>query len=162
MGYFLVPGKPEGYEFPYKDDDIRLIRNIGAKFIGRSIYRWGQESWLNDPAFLAYARKMVDTVHAFDPEVVFQGCLFEQVSADVDNLKIPAWVFTDFGLPVEDRTFSCDAMIKRQSQAANRSGRRGGVPMINNLEPQLWFYYLRSPTSMWVVKPSTWGRCDSL
>src|ERR1700728_3579139 len=41
MGYFLVPGKPEGYEFPYKDDDIRLIRNIGAKFIGRAIYRWG-------------------------------------------------------------------------------------------------------------------------
>src|SRR5450759_2142092 len=38
MGYFLVPGKPEGYEFPYKNDDIRLIRNMGAKFIGRSIY----------------------------------------------------------------------------------------------------------------------------
>jgi len=142
MGYFLVPSKPEGYEFPYKDDDIRLIRNIGAKFIGRSIYRWGQESWLNDPAFLAYARKMVDTVHAFDPEVVFQGCLFEQVSPDVNNLKIPPWVFTDFGLPVEDRTFSCDAMIKRQGGGSNRPGRRGGVPIINNLETRLWFYYL--------------------
>ena len=142
MGYFLVPGKPEGYEFPYKDDDIRLIRNIGAKFIGRSIYRWGQESWLNDPAFLAYARKMVETVHAFDPEVVFQGCLFEQVSPDVNNLKIPPWVFTDFGLPVEDRPFSCDAMIKRQGGGSNRPGRRGGVPIINNLETRLWFYYL--------------------
>jgi outer membrane protein assembly factor BamB len=142
MGYFLVPGKPEGYEFPYKDDDLRLIRNIGAKFIGRSIYRWGQESWLNDPTFLAYAKKMVDTVHAFDPEVVFQGCLFEQVSADVNNLKIPAWVFTDFGLPVEDRTFSCDAIIKRQAGGSNRLGGRGGVPLINNLETRLWFYYL--------------------
>lgn len=142
MGYFLVLGKPEGYEFPYKDDDIRLIRNIGAKFIGRSIYRWGQESWLNDPAFFDYARKMVEKVHAFDPEVIFQGCLFEQVSADVNNLKIPAWVFADFGLPVEDRTFSCDAIIKRQGQSANRPGRRGGVPIINNLETQLWFYYL--------------------
>ena len=142
MGYSLVPGKPEGYEFPYKDDDLRLIRNIGAKFIGRSIYRWGQESWLNDPTFLAYAKKMVDTVHAFDPEVVFQGCLFEQVSADVNNLKIPAWVFTDFGLPVEDRTFSCDAIIKRQAGGSNRLGGRGGVPLINNLETRLWFYYL--------------------
>ena len=123
MGYFLVPGKPEDYEFPYKDDDIRLIRNIGAKFIGRSIYRWGEESRLNDPAFLAYAKKMVDTVHAFDPEVVFQSCLFEQVSADVNNLKIPAWVFTDFGLPVEDRTFSCDAIIKRQGRGSNQIGR---------------------------------------
>jgi hypothetical protein len=142
MGYFLVPGKPEGYEFPYKDDDIRLIRNTGAKFIGRSIYRWGEESRLNDPAFFAYAKKMVDTVHAFDPEVVFQGCLFEQVSADVNNLKIPAWVFTDFGLPVEDRTFSCDAIIKRQGRGSNRPGGRGGVPIINNPETQFWFYYL--------------------
>ena len=142
MGYFLVPGKPEGYEFPYRDDDIRLIRNIGAKFIGRSIYRWGQESRLNDPAFFAYAKKMVDAVHAFDPEVVFQGCLFEQVSADVNNLKIPAWVFTGFGLPVEDRTFSCDAIIKRQGGGSNRPGRRGGVPIINNLQTRLWFYYL--------------------
>jgi hypothetical protein len=142
MGYFLVPGKPEGYEFPYKDDDIRLIRNIGAKFIGRAIYRWGEESRLNDPAFFAYAKNMVDTVHAFDPEVVFQGCLFEQVSKDVNNLKIPAWVFTDFGLPIEDRTFSCDAIIKREGRTGNPSGRRGGVPIINNLETQLWFYYL--------------------
>jgi len=142
MGYFLVPGKPEGYEFLYKDDDLRLIRNIGAKFIGRSIYRWGEESRLNDPAFLAYAKNTVDTVHAFDPEVVFQGCLFEQVSADVNNLKIPAWVFTDFGLPVEDRTFSCDAIIERQGRGSNRPGGRGGVPIINNLETRLWFYYL--------------------
>ncbi len=142
MGYFLVPGEPEGYRFPYREDDLRLIRNIGAKFIGRAIYRWGQESWLNDPAFLAYARKTVDRVHAFDPEVIFQGCLFEQVSRDVNNLKIPAWVFADFGLPVEDRTFSCEAMIQRQRGGGARAGGRGGVPLINNLETQLWFYYL--------------------
>ena len=142
MGYFLVPGAPEGYQFPYKEDDIRLIHNMGAKFIGRSIYRWGQESRLNDPEFLAYAKRMVDRVHASDLEVVFQGCLFEAVTPDVNNLKIPAWVFTDFGLPVEDRTFSCDAMIKREGRAANRGASRGGVPIINNLETRLWFYYL--------------------
>jgi hypothetical protein len=85
---------------------------------------------------------MVDTVHALDPEVVFQGCLFERVSADVNNLKIPAWVFTDFGLLVEDRTFSCDAIIKREGRGVNRPGGRGGVPIINNLETQHWFYFL--------------------
>jgi hypothetical protein len=73
---------------------------------------------------------------------VFQGCLFEQVSGDVNNLKIPAWVFTDFGLPVEDRTFSCEAIIKREGRTAGRGGRGGGVPIINNLECRLWFYYL--------------------
>ena len=42
MGYFLVPGQPEGYQFPYRDDDVRMIHNLGAKFIGRAIYRWGR------------------------------------------------------------------------------------------------------------------------
>jgi len=141
MGYFLVPGTPEGYEFPYRQDDIRMIKNIGAKFIGRAIYRWGGESKLNDPAFLAYAKGLIDTLHAYDPEIVFQGCLFEQVSRDVNNLRIPAWVFQDFGLPVEDRTFNCDLIIKR-ARGPVRSGSRGGVPIINNLETRLWFYYL--------------------
>ena len=142
MGYFLVPGRPEGYQFPYRDDDVRMIRNLGAKFIGRAIYRWGEESKLGDPAFLEYAKKMVDAVHAADPEVVFQGCLFEQVVVLMANkLKIPAWVFVDFGLPVEDRTFTRAAIIKREGRP-DKSGGRGGVPIINNLETRLWFYYL--------------------
>ena len=41
MGYFLVHGTPEGYEFPYREDDLRMIKNMGVKFIGRAIYRWG-------------------------------------------------------------------------------------------------------------------------
>ena len=76
MGYFLVPGTPEGYEFPYRQDDIRMIKNIGAKFIGRAIYRWGGESKLNDPAFLAYAKDLIENIHAFDSEVVFSGMSF--------------------------------------------------------------------------------------
>jgi hypothetical protein len=138
MGYFLVPGRPEGYQFPYRDDDVRMIHNIGAKFIGRAIYRWSEESKLGDRDFLEYAKKLVQRVHADDPEVIFQGCLFENVSADVNKLKIPAWVFEDFGLPVEERTFSRAEMIKRRG----RGGGRGGVPIINNLETRLWFYYL--------------------
>jgi hypothetical protein len=138
MGYFLVPGQPERYQFPYRDDDVRMIRNMGAKFIGRALYRWSEEAKLGDPAFLEYAKKMADTVHAADPEVIFQGCLFENVSADVNKLKIPAWVFEDFGQPVEDRTFSRAEIIKR----TGKGGGRGGVPIINNLETRLWFYYL--------------------
>jgi hypothetical protein len=141
MGYFLVPGTPEGYEFPYREDDIRMIKNIGAKFIGRAIYRWGEESKLNDPAFLAYAKNLIDTLHASDPEIIFQGCLFEQVTRDVNNLRIPAWVFEDFGLPVEDRTFNCDRVTQRVGRPI-QSGSRGGTPIINNQEARLWFYYL--------------------
>ena len=54
------PASRSATSFPYRDDDVRMIHNIGAKFIGRAIYRWGEESKLGDPAFLEYAKKMVD------------------------------------------------------------------------------------------------------
>ena len=98
MAFFLVPQNPEGRRvYPYHADDIRLIKNIGAKFIGRAIYRWGGESRLNEPDFWSEAKALIDTLHAFDPEIIFQGCLFEIITEDVNEVKIPAWVFDDFG-----------------------------------------------------------------
>jgi hypothetical protein len=143
-GYFLVEGTPERYRFPYREDDIRMIRNIGAKFIGRSIYRWSEESRLADTAFLGHAKRLIDRMHGYDPEIVFQACLFEHVSADVNNLAIPEWVFTAFDLPVEQRNFNSAEMVKRLDPKAEMrwGGSGGGVPMINNLETRLWFYFL--------------------
>jgi len=143
-GYFLIPGTPERYEFPYREDDIRMLHNIGAKFIGRSIYRWSEESKLGDPAFLAHAKGLIERMHATDPEIIFQGCLFEHVSRDVNNLAIPAWVFEAFNLPVEKRNFNSLEMVKRlnPNDEIRWGGSGGGVPMINNRETQLWYYFL--------------------
>jgi hypothetical protein len=144
-GYFLVPGTPEGYQFPYREDDIRMLHNIGAKFIGRAIYRWSEESRLGEPEFLDYAKRLIDRMHAFDPDIVFQGCLFEHVSADVNNLMIPAWVFEAFGMQPVERNFNADAMTRRlnkNEEIMMKSGKGGGTPVINNLETQLWFYFL--------------------
>ena len=72
MAFFLVPEKPEGNRvYPYHDDDIRLIKNIGAKFIGRSMYWWGGESRLNDFGFWNDAKNLIDILYAFDPEIIF-------------------------------------------------------------------------------------------
>ncbi|MDR1202922.1 MAG: hypothetical protein LBL58_15010 [Tannerellaceae bacterium] len=138
-GYFLVAGTPERYEFPYRVDDIRMLRNIGAKFIGRSMYRWSEESKLGDPAFILYAKNLIELMHRYDPEIIFQGCIFESVSDDVNNLEIPAWVFEVFKLPVEKRNFNAAAMVNRTVDGKIMGGR---CPMVNNLETKLWFYYL--------------------
>ncbi len=142
MAYFLVTGRPEGNrEYRYRDDDIRLIENIGAKFIGRAIYRWNGEGLLNDPNFWTNARALIEQVHGFDSDVIFQGCLFETISREVNSVKIPAWVFRDFGLSVEERTFSYDAMLNPDGKLVNHWG-RASVPDVTRLETQLWFYYL--------------------
>ena len=139
-GYFLVPGTPERYLFPFREDDIRMLQNIGAKFIGRSMYRWSEESKLGDPAFLEYGKRLIDRMHEFDPEIIFQACIFESVSNDVNNLPIPAWVFEAFNLPVERRNFNATEMTKRVSNAQAPMG--GRCPLVNNPETKFWFYFL--------------------
>lgn len=143
MAFFLVPHKPEGRRvYPYHDDDVRLIKNIGAKFIGRAIYRWGGESRLNDPSFWAEAKALIDTIHAFDPDVIFQGCLFEIITTDVDHVKIPDWVFRGYGLPVENRNFSYQAMLNDAGKMVDHWRQGSSVPDVSKTETQLWFYYL--------------------
>jgi len=140
-GNFLVPGDAGQYKFPYRWDDVRMLKNIGAKFIGRALYRWGNESDFGDPIFFTYAKEQIEQLHAHDPEIIFQGCIFENVSNDVNNLAIPDWVFKAFNLPVEKRNFRAAEMTKRVgSDAAPAMG--GRCPMVNNLEAKLWFYYI--------------------
>ena len=57
MVYLLMPDKPEGRRvYNYHADDMRMVKNLGAKFIGRAIYRWGGERKLNDPEFWKNAK----------------------------------------------------------------------------------------------------------
>ncbi|WP_204273741.1 hypothetical protein [Draconibacterium mangrovi] len=143
MAFFLVPEKSEGHrKYPYHEDDVRMIKNIGAKFIGRSIYRWGDESRLNDPDFWETAKALIDTLHNFDPDIIFQGCLFEIITQDVDSVKIPNWVFQGFDLPVEDRTFSYNEMLNKRGFLVDHWRKGSSVPDVSRQETQLWFYYL--------------------
>lgn len=44
--------------YPDKAADVAFIRNTGAKFIGRAIYRWGDEKVLTEPGFWAGAEAL--------------------------------------------------------------------------------------------------------
>ncbi|MDP9041773.1 MAG: hypothetical protein M3N30_07310 [Bacteroidota bacterium] len=112
MVYLLIPERPEGNSFyPYRADDTRMLKNIGAKFIGRSIYRWGGEKLLNNPAFWDSARSIISNLHVYDPDIIFQVCLFEIVTEEVNEIGIPEWVFRAYGLPAQTRNFSYNAML---------------------------------------------------
>ncbi len=143
MVYLLMPDKPEGQRsYPFHSDDIRMVKNIGAKFIGRAIYRWGGESLLNDPKFWIKAKSIVDELHAFDPDIIFQGCLFEIITEDVNNVSIPEWVFSDFGVSKVSRNFSYADMLNSDGRMVDHWRKGSSVPDISRLETQLWFYYL--------------------
>ena len=79
--------------YPDKAADVAFIRNTGAKFIGRAIYRWGDEKVLTEPGFWAGAEALIDEVHAFDSDVIFQAATFEAVYREVGEVPVPAWAF---------------------------------------------------------------------
>lgn len=142
MAYFLVTGTTEGNRsYQYREDDVRLIQNIGAKFVGRVIYRWNGEERLTDPTFWQGARELIERMHRFDDEIIFQACIFETISPQVNRVPIPEWVFREFGLPVENRTFSYEKMLNPEGKLARHWG-RSGVPDVSQQETKLWFMYL--------------------
>ena len=128
--------------FPNREDDYRLLRSIGAKFIGRSIYRWGREDTLNDPLFLEEAKRISAMLHKDDPDMVFQACLFEIITTSVNNIKIPAWAFEVLGLPPEDRNFRYDDMLAPNGVRVNHWRSGSSVPDVSRTETKLWFIFL--------------------
>ncbi|MBE3123417.1 MAG: hypothetical protein IMZ65_01270, partial [Planctomycetes bacterium] len=123
------------------DDNIRMLKENGAKFIGRSLCLWGGEA--NLLTNLERARTLVPKVHAADPEMILQACIFEIVTAQVDTVPVPDWAFTALGLPVEERNFRYADMLYPDGRFKGHWGRGGGsVPDVSRTETKLWFYFL--------------------
>lgn len=143
MAEFLTvdPYCNDGF-YPDKARDVKLIQNIGAKFIGRAIYRWGDEGVFNTLDFLNQAEKLVTQVHANDQDVVFQAALFEAVTTEVNSIEVPEWVFTEFALPYEKRNFRYGEMLNRNGKHIDLWGKNASVPDITRIETQLWFMFL--------------------
>jgi hypothetical protein len=122
------------------NDDIRMLRSIGAKYVARSICLWGGEA--NLLSNFERAKQQLPQVHAADPEMVLEACIFEIVTTDVEQVPVPDWAFTALGLPVEKRNFRYDAILYPLPQRKRAWGRNGGVPDVSQTETQLWFYFL--------------------
>src|SRR3954452_15596851 len=66
------------------DDNIRMLKHTGAKFAGRALCLWGNEA--NFPKNLERARLDAPKLHAADPEMVLQACVFEIVTQQVEQI----------------------------------------------------------------------------
>ena len=135
------------FETDTLQDDLRAIKRLGVKFIGRASGIWYMLE--DDAQHFAKSRALADAVHAQDPEIILQACVFEIVTKQMETQKIPAYVFEAFGKPVEDRCFSWDAarMLSEDGSVAwtcepgRHPGKCGDMPDLNRDEARMWFYY---------------------
>jgi hypothetical protein len=80
-------------------------------------------------------------IHAADPQMILQACVFEIVSKDVDKLPIPAWAFEAFGQSPEKRNFRYEAMLYPGGRGHNHWQQGSSIPDISQQETKLWFYF---------------------
>jgi hypothetical protein len=121
-------------------DNIRMLQNIGAKYIGRSICLWAGEAKLLEN--LEAARRQFADVRALGEEVIFEACIFEIVTRQVEEIPVPAWAFVALNQPVETRNFRYAEMLYAQGARINQWGNGASVPDVSQLETKLWFYFL--------------------
>lgn len=121
------------------DDNLRMIRNIGAKFIGRAVCQWGGEAGLLKN--FATEKELAGKVHQADPDIILQACIFEIVTPQIEQVKVPDWAFKALGMPVEDRNFHYDSILYADGRMKHQWG-EGGVPDVSRPETKLLFYFL--------------------
>jgi hypothetical protein len=122
------------------DDNIRMLKETGAKFIGRALCLWGGEADLLRN--LERARTQVPRNHAADPEMVLQACIFEIVTTQVERIPVPGWAFVALGRPVEARNFRYADMLYPDGRRVDQWRRGQSVPDVSRPETKLWFYFL--------------------
>ncbi len=122
------------------DDNIRMLTGTGVKFAGRTLYRWGNEGRLS--GLLPKAKRIARRIHAIDPQMILQAGVFECVTTDAGRLTVPGWVFEEFGLAPEKRTFRYEKIIFPDGRWRNRWMNGWSVPDIRQLETKMWFFYL--------------------
>jgi len=121
------------------EEDLRMLLNMGAKFIGRAAVAWTQPP--DEEEFFRLAAERVAAVHEKDPEIILQATVFEAIFPEIENVPVPEWVFTAFGLEPENRSFSYKAMLYPRNKGVNAWGPGGSIPDMSRLETKMWFYY---------------------
>jgi hypothetical protein len=125
---------------PCFDDDLRMLANTGAKFIGRVAYLWGNPP-ADETPYWQHVGQAAERIIQADNDRIVQACVFEAVFEGANNVPVPAWVFAEFGMPEEDRTFRYQSMLFEDGRFHGLWGRDGSVPDITRIETKLWFYY---------------------
>ncbi len=145
---------------PQREDDERMLIDMGAKFVGRSIFMWGSENKAANPDFFAKAKQSLEQMHALDGDLIFQACIFEIVTTKVNEIAVPAWVFEAFNLDVEDRMFDYSKMINTSGKFVNQWADGASVPDVSRLETRMWFYFLAKNYIDIGIEAIHWGQVE--
>lgn len=126
------------------EDDLRVIKRLNIKFLGRASGIWYMEQ--DDEEHFAQSAYLAKRVHEQDPEIILQACIFEMITQNIETVRIPDHVQSAFGLEPEERCFRlADTLFEKEPtdfvNLREDKSKSGGIPDLNRLETRMWFYY---------------------
>lgn len=132
------------FESETLEDDLRAIKRLGVKFLGRASGIWYM--MMEDEEHFRLSKELADKVHAQDPEIILQACIFEMITQKIEEVEIPAYVQEAFGLVPQKRCFCLKDTLFLEAPWGfiHKSGdprKNGGIPDLSRVEAQMWFYY---------------------
>jgi len=122
------------------EDNLRMLRETGARYIARSICLWGKEAALANN--LERVRQAMPRAREMSKEIILEACIFEIVTTEVEQVPVPDWVFVGMGLPVEKRNFRYAEIIYPAGPRRDQWGPGASVPDVSRSETKLWFFFL--------------------
>ena len=139
MNNYLARAITYTYTDNNKVDATRAILNVGAKYVCRALADWFPSA--NHEAKFPEYKAWIEQVHSYDPEIVFEACIFETCGPEMNNIKIPDWVFKAFGKKVEDRCFNYKKMEFPDGHGKSMWNDTHSAPDITREETQMFIYY---------------------
>lgn len=132
------------YESDTLEDDLRALKNIGAKFLGRASGIWYMME--PDEEHFEKSRQLAERVHEMDPEIILQACIFEIVVERMEEVEIPMYVLRAFGQKEEKRNFCLEKTLFPEEALGfvhrrEDPDKNGGIPDLSRTETAMWFYY---------------------
>lgn len=77
------------YDSRTLEDDLRALKHIGAKFLGRASGIW----YMTEPDQVHFekSQRLAKLVHEMDPEIILQASIFEIVVERAEEVEIPSF-----------------------------------------------------------------------
>ncbi|MBD3175906.1 MAG: hypothetical protein GF320_12045 [Armatimonadia bacterium] len=123
----------------YFDDDLRMLTEVGAKFVGRALHQYTVPDDMDD--FYTAGARRAARIHARDPEIIIQASLFETTHRAIETVPVPSWVFEAFDRPLEERSFDYEATLYDDGHLHDQWAPGSSVPDMTKIETRMWFYY---------------------
>ena len=137
--YLYEMNSQSGLDTDKMNESLRAILNMGVKYVNRATTAWTPSS--GEEIYYSDMEKWIYFAHSYDPEIIFEACIFETCCNGMASIKIPAHVFEAFGKKPEDRNFDNTKMTFSNKYGLNQWGDGIHIPDITKEETQMFFYY---------------------